>query len=204
MIYLHEYRERRNNGDIKHIVMPSPVAQYERAMYEYLDARELDYNLARSNGWYASITRGPRIIIPCINTAGFNYWQARSMTNHPIRYDSPPIPRKDSIVFLWAVGKKDTIVITEGPCDALAAAEWFPAIAIMGGSPSEEVMEHIRRKVRELGFRRVVLVPDRDNMEFLDKFMEFREDATLHVALPRAKDLAAMPRWEREKLFNTL
>src|SRR5574338_1697990 len=126
-MYEHEFRERKNNGVITHVPMPVQHNQYGKDMYEYLESRDLSFDLAEANGWYPTWHRGPRIVIPCINSANFNYWQARAMYEHPIRYDSPAIPRKDSIVFLWPKENHrlggSTAVITEGPMDALAAAE---------------------------------------------------------------------------------
>src|SRR5690242_14335090 len=117
MMYDHEHRERKNDGQIKHLVMPPKFIEHNGLMYTYLAERDLDYDLAVSNGWYPTVSRGPRIVIPCVNSLRFNYWQARAMLDHPIRYDSPAIPRKDSIVLLWPRKRKasGTIIITEGP-----------------------------------------------------------------------------------------
>ena len=212
MIYDHERRERKEGCEIKHVAMPPLDPRGRALMYSYLSERELDYELAVSNGWYPTFSKGYRVVIPCINSAKFNYWQARAMLDHPLRYDSPAIPRKDSIVLLWPrmnldhvydFDKHRTVVITEGPMDALAAAEWHPAIAIMGGCPSQEVLEFIDRKTEELGLTSWVLVPDRDNLEFVEKFLRY-DGLGVTVALPTGKDLAGMPRWEREKLLGKL
>jgi hypothetical protein len=200
--YDHERKERKNDGEIQYIIMPKPMPSYQALMYSYLQERDLDYELAMANGWYATVSRGPRIVIPCINSARFNYWQARAMQDHPIRYDSPPIARKDSIVFLWPKVRKPAgvVIITEGPMDALAGAEFAPAIALMGGCPSQEVLDFVEEKTNELGLDKWVIVPDNDNLCMIETFL--KHDKGLQVVMPIGKDLAGMPRWERQKLLG--
>lgn len=205
MIYDHERRERREPSEIKHVAMPPLDPKGRALMYSYLTERELDYELAVSNGWYPTLSKGPRVVIPCVNSAKFNYWQARAMLDHPLRYDSPAIPRKDSIVLLWPKGLgriSSSVVITEGPMDALAAAEWHPSIALMGGAPSSEVMEFIEQKTSKLALDNWVVVPDNDNLALVDTFLN--HDHPVLACLPSGKDLAGMPRWEREKLLGKL
>ena len=206
-MYDHEHRERKNNGEIQHLVMPARDLKQSGLMYAYLSDRELDYELALANGWYPTMSRGPRVVIPCINSAKFNYWQARDITGtHPLRYDSPAIPRKDSIVFLWppkesgalSLARKSSVVITEGPMDALAAAEFLPAIALMGGAPSQEVISFVESKTSELGLDYWIIVPDNDNTALVESFIA---GGRVEIRLPSGKDLAGMPRWEREKLL---
>ncbi len=199
--YDHERRERKEPRDIQHIVMPKFDVHTSALMYKYLTNRELSYQTAVINGWYPTVSRGPRVVIPCINTDKFNYWQARALTDHPLRYDSPPIPRKDSIVFLLPIGKalRPQVAITEGPMDALAAAEFMPAIALMGGKPSQEVSDHIKKLTKELGLSKAILIPDQDNFGLLDSFVA--QDYVVEARIPTGKDLAEMPRWEREKLL---
>lgn len=202
-MYDHEHRERKNDGEIQHLVMPARDLKQSGLMYAYLNDRELDYELALANGWYPTVSRGPRVVIPCINSARFNYWQARDITGtHPLRYDSPAIPRKDSIVFLWPKERKPggSVIITEGPMDALAAAEFLPAVALMGGSPSLEVMEFVEEKTSQLGLNHWVIVPDNDNTAMVETFI--KHDRGIEILLPSGKDLAGMPRWEREKLIR--
>jgi hypothetical protein len=204
-MYDHDVRERANNGEIVYMPMPPVRRQFQPAMYAYLNDRELDYELATANGWYSTEARGARIVIPCVNSARFNYWQARAMGDHPLRYDSPPIPRKDSIVFLWPRTRKPsgTVIITEGPMDALAAAgEGWPAIALMGGKPNEEVLTFVSHKTGELGLNHWVIVPDNDNLEMLESFLA--HDKGLEVITPTGKDLAGMPQWERARLLGGL
>ncbi len=203
-MYDHERKERKDGGEIKFIPMPPRDARGAALMYSYLSERDLDYELAVANGWYPAMVRGPRVVIPCVNSAKFNYWQARALLDHPLRYDSPAIPRKDSIVFLWPIEKCrcNSVVITEGPMDALAAAEYHPAIALMGGKPSAEVMAFIEAKTSFLGLNQWVIVPDNDNTELIDSFLE--HDAGVTIALPTGKDLAGMPAWERKKLLGRL
>jgi hypothetical protein len=200
-MYDHERRERKNDGEVKHIAMPTPRPKVQQLVDAYLLNRGLDHRLAKANGWYPTIDGGARVVIPCINTAGFNYWQARTVDGHPLRYDSPAIPRKDSIVLLIPSGTRkrwETLVVCEGPCDALAAAEFYPAVALMGGTPSEEVVDHVYRQRESLGLSRVVIIPDQDNIKLLDYF------PTKYVRVPSTKDLAGMPRWERTRLLTSL
>jgi hypothetical protein len=206
MIYDHERRERKNNGEIKHVAMPLNYVSYQQQVDAYLLNRGLDHKLAKANGWYPTYTKESfRVVIPCINTAGFNYWQARTIEDHPIRYDSPAIPRKDSIVLLFPRGPRrhwETLVVCEGPCDALAAAEFYPAVAIMGGTPSEEVTNHVQKIKNELGMSRLLIIPDKDNIELVAYFPATHYDVSF--LLPTTKDLAGMPRWERSKLLTSL
>lgn len=202
MIYDHEKKERANNGEVTYLPMPAPRPDISPMMLAYLHDRELSYQLARGNGWYPTLSKGARIVIPCVNSIGFHYWQARSMVNDPLRYDSPPIPRRDSIVMLWPQKQNPnalhTVVITEGPMKSLAAAEFYPSIATMGAAPSEEVLEHIKRKIIALGLTDVWIVPDLDAPEFIDNFRELNPK----IVMPTCKDLDQMPRWEREKLLG--
>lgn len=204
-MYDHEYKEKKNKDrEIVHVPMPAP--EWFRWGYNfelYLDKRQLDPELALLNGWYPS---NNRIVIPCINSAGFNYWQARAMDNNPLRYDSPAIPRKDSIVFLWSsLPPSGTVIICEGPMDALAAAKFYPAIAVMGGTPNEEVLDFIGKKTKELGLAKVILIPDQDNLRFTEYFMSGTFDcASKRLIIPTHKDLAAMPRWERKQLLANI
>src|SRR5690349_1767197 len=202
-MYDHEQRERREPREIQHVVMPPRDLRQSALMYCYLSDRDLDYELAVANGWYPTVAKGPRVVIPCINSAKFNYWQARTLLDHPLRYDSPPIPRKDSIVFLWPrsgqITTGDAVVITEGPMDALAAAELYPAIALMGGMPSQEVMNFVACFTSGLGLVRWILVPDNDNTALVESLLAYEG---LQVIIPAGKDLAGMPAWERKKLLG--
>jgi hypothetical protein len=204
MRYDHEMRERQEPREIQHVVMPVKDPRGSALMYSYLTERELDYELAVANGWYPTVSKGPRVVIPCINSARFNYWQARAMLDHPLRYDSPAIPRKDSIVFLMAGSRQyegsGKVAITEGPMDALAASEFMPAIAVMGGKPSQEVLAFIEQKTEQLGLHEWVIIPDADNPEFIDSFTA--SDHGVLVVRPSGKDLAGMPAWERKKLLE--
>jgi hypothetical protein len=214
-MYDHERRERKNDGEVKHINMPlrlhEPDAQPK--VDAYLLNRGLDHKLARANGWYPTEGRGSiRVVIPCVNTAGFNYWQARTIEDHPLRYDSPAIPRKDSIVLLlprdargelnYDVHLGKTLVVCEGPCDALAAAEFYPAVALMGGTPNVEVTDHVHKVKTDLGLSRLLIIPDKDNISLIDYFPATSYDVSF--LLPTTKDLAGMPRWERTKLLTSI
>jgi hypothetical protein len=205
-MYDHERRERKHDGEVKHVPMPYHRREYQQMVDAYLLNRGLDSKLALVNGWYPAVSRESlRVVIPCINTAGFNYWQARTIEDHPLRYDSPAIPRKDSIVLLIPRRPRkrwETLVVCEGPCDALAAAEFYPAVALMGGTPSVEVTDHVHKIKTDLGLSRLLIIPDKDNIELIEYFPATSYDVSF--LLPTTKDLAGMPRWERTKLLTSI
>lgn len=171
MIYLHERQEKTKKWTGPRPGFPQPDWSMRKMMIEYLVARQLSYILAKDNGWFpAYYKNAPRIVIPCSNSAGIAYFQARDMTGKAkLRYASPPASRQDSIVVVWpgcALGStiKGTVIV-EGPCDALAAAEFgYLSIALMGNDPPEEVIQHIVATVKGK-FEPVIVIPDLDHLE---------------------------------------
>ncbi|MCI0561510.1 MAG: toprim domain-containing protein, partial [Nitrososphaera sp.] len=150
MRYQHETRERKDKRPLVGAEMPVLDHRLWPKMKEYLASRELDFDLAKSNGWYPSHDAGdlfPRIVIPAMNKAGRSYWQARDMSGKAMkRYQSPKVPRGDSIIQTWPANKMHyrSFAIVEGPMDALAAAQTgLPGISLMGCNPTEETFKYL-------------------------------------------------------------
>lgn len=149
MNYAHERGERRQGRTpTKPVVLPPLSTAHWPHMRAYLRKRGLSPPLAEVNGWYPTLDRysTPRIVIPAqslLNT--WPYYQARAMDDNPKRYDSPSAPRGDALVVCYPDLKDmDHVVVVEGPMDALAAAECgYVGIALMGNTPSDEVLRHI-------------------------------------------------------------
>jgi len=58
----------------------------------------------------------------------------------------------------------------------------------------------MHRQSEILGFTKWLIIPDRDNISLVSLLYE--EGRDFEVITPTTKDLAAMPRWEREKLLG--
>ena len=169
MIYHHEQQEKTKKWTGLRPGFPEIDRHWLPLMKMYLLDRQLSYIRAKDNGWYPAFYKGtPRIVIPCSNSAGVSYFQARDMTGKAkLRYASPPASRQDSIVAVWpdsGTRIKGTVIV-EGPMDALAAAEFnYLGIALMGNDPSEEVIQHIVELVKGK-FEPAIVVPDLDHLE---------------------------------------
>lgn len=171
MIYLHERQEKTKKwmGPRPGFPKPDLSSNMRHMMMEYFVARQLPYWLAKDNGWYPAYYKdAARIIIPCSNSTGVSYFQARDMTGKAkLRYASPPTSRQDSIVIVWPVVGimvKGTVIV-EGPMDALAAAEFnYIGIALMGNDPPDIVIERIVATVKDK-FEPVIVIPDLDHLE---------------------------------------
>src|SRR2546427_2703926 len=142
------------------------------AMQAYLEKRSLSYTEAARCGWYPAWARGPRIIIPCVRMDGLNFWQGRLMDAGHIgcdlanlkRWDSPHGPRGDALCYLPTHGSK-TMVIVEGPMDALAAAmTGVSSIATLGIGAPGPVLAHAANIVRSGFYNQVIIIPDRDEV----------------------------------------
>jgi hypothetical protein len=118
-----------------------------KAFSIYLKDRHLNPMLAMANAWYPSEEAGDhevRIVIPGTNSRKYNYWQARAINKTArIRYQSPRVPRTDSIIAVYpACHAWSAVVLCEGPMDALAAADLgYVSIALMGNRPSADVLK---------------------------------------------------------------
>ena len=189
-------------------VLPAYCARLGDQARDYLESRDLDPLLAGHNGWYPSDMDVPRIVIPCMNTAGICYWQARRMDDsQDLRYDSPTYPRGDSIVVVYPEERRPSprLFIFEGPMDALAAAAFGHAgVALMGNNPDPEAIDNI---VRCFGRTHApfVIVPDNDDLaagtQLLGNFAT-RGVVTKVALLTGGKDLCDLSIPSRDKFLQ--
>lgn len=189
---------------------PMPArSEDQRNMYWYLASRDLNDDLARINGWYETNCANDdysRIVIPCTNSAGRAYWQARYTGTLATvkRYQSPKYAAEDSIVVVWPNGKTVTkAVVVEGPMDALAAAMCnMVGVGIMGNRPNDAVIRNI---LAVLPIQDFIVVPDLDSVAaggFISGKIAL-PGRRVTVRLPvGAKDLSRMRQDEREKLLH--
>ena len=164
MFYTHERRTEK--APVINAPMPKASGGHDQGdVDKYLSSRLLSPLLAKRNGWYPSRDAGDaalRVVIPCTNSLRYNYWQARAIDKWvSIRYQSPRCARTDSIVVVYPdVISSNSVVIVEGPMDALAAAMLgFKAVAVMGNTPSNSVLDFL---VREVAGTKYLLVADSD------------------------------------------
>jgi hypothetical protein len=155
-VYHHERAERKRRfNQAAYDRYPDP-AQDPASTAEYLGylrERKLSAALATRNGWYISTSANDdhlRVVIPAVKSPLYQgtFWQARATdpTVTP-RYTSPYAPRDDALVVVWPAKEADSVVLVEGPFDALAVAECgMLGIAIMGVNPTQGTAEHIVRK----------------------------------------------------------
>jgi DNA primase len=182
-------------------------------MRGYLAGRDLSFECAQVNLWYPSFFKdeSPRIVIPCTNSSGFPYFQARAMDSNPSRYESPWYPRMDSLVVVFPIVESDNekAVIVEGPMDALAAGGvGHLGIGLMGANPNESQIYHLIRllKSRSLGNapKEILVVPDQDSPELGPMLISYLAQSKIksEIRLPEGKDLAAMAISKRKELLR--
>jgi hypothetical protein len=211
-----EKYERSESSAAPSIYYPFHDGTLDGAMFDYLEGRGLSFPLAVDYGWYPAYYNGPRVIVPCIRTDSYNFWQGRlielaSFEGIPRedfewkRWDSPSGPRGDALCFL-PVQESNTIVLVEGPMDALAAAEaGASAVAILGATPPRSVVGHIVSLVQRGAYRRRIIVPDLDAVGPWVKLQQRLGMAGVYFQLKmdaRYKDLASMPLEERKWLLE--
>lgn len=198
-MYWHEVDEQstRRRGE-RRVSAPYPPRAEELwpQFDQYLSDRGLDPALARVNNWYPSTSAGdavPRIVIPCTNSAGAGYWQARAMQVTDKRYQSPSVTRGDSVVVVWPTGDPRAVVVVEGPMDALAAAgEGCLGVALMGNTPPARVLNFVSTLASSLP---VLVVGDSDALREASHTagaLAIRGRKTQLVMLQGAKDLAEL------------
>lgn len=208
-------RYERYNGltqnEIVSIWFPDVKESLQDGMDEYLRRRNLDGALARHFGWYPAWYNGPRIIIPCVRTDPYNFWQGRLIegvfnfaTDDFKRWDSPHGPRGDAVAYLGGLGKN--LVVVEGPMDALAATLCrADAVAILGLTPPASVFLHLAKIAA--GYDKITLVSDLDGIGMWTKI---QHGLTKYGVLCRLvspspfKDLAEAPQSERERIVNQM
>lgn len=200
MEYAHERGERRQGlTPTKPVVLPPLSTAHWPQMKAYLRKRGLSPPLAEHNGWYPTVDRysTPRIVIPAyslLNT--WSYYQARAMDNNPKRYDSPSAPRGDAVIVCYPqTASRDPLVLVEGPMDALAAAECgYASIALMGNTPNDAVLVHVREIAA--GYGGIIVLSDVDAVgeavEVTRRLWTAGNLATLRT-IRGYKDLAEVP-----------
>jgi hypothetical protein len=213
MIYHHERGEaawKTYKGPVPDMPSGRVEPWLVKIFYGYMTARGLDPKLAQENGWYPADMDVPRLVIPCTNTMGTPYWQARAMdSTTALRYDSPRAPRGDSVVVVWSHNSDLTsrAVIVEGPLDALAAAAFgYLGVAVMGNNPAQEALDNI---VRMFGRTHTpfLILPDMDHEEFgatLVAAFASRGVAANMATLRGGKDLCELSLWARGLFFELL
>lgn len=168
-MYLHEkyWDPQQKIRLVPPVIYPKKEPMILGRMKEYLTTRGLDYGLAFKYGWYPALYNGPRVIVPCASTIAL-WWQGRLIDHHlPTeiaakwkRWDSPVGWRGDAVCYLQVVDA-DTILIVEGPLDALKAAMLgYSAIATLGTTPGLTAIKHIASISKD--YSRRLLLPDTD------------------------------------------
>lgn len=193
------------------VIYPEKRPGLVDAMKRYLKGRNLNHNVAFDEGWYPAVSRGPRIIIPATRTAG-RFWQGRLMDNLVNaeqaeefgwkRWDSPLGSRGDAVVLLGQDRGRGTLVIVEGPLDALAAAgSGCVGLATMGVQPSLDALYHVVTIGHR--YKRCIIVPDRDELGGWVKIQNRLGLLGLKTEIrqPWAKDLADMEPEDRERIL---
>lgn len=209
-MYLHELEDHdiaRKARRPRSAPFPGVSPEYWPTFDKYLKARGLNPALARENKWYPSISAGdsePRIVIPATNTTFHGYWQARAMTDVEKRYQSPAVPRGDSLIVVWPVGlHPERVAVVEGPMDALAAAdvENTVGIALMGNQPNDKILSHVTMISSSLP---ILVVGDSDAMREATQTvaaLAMRGRNTKLVMLNGAKDIAELNLDQRRKVL---
>jgi hypothetical protein len=210
MIYSHELKERsekKRSGPRP--AMPALYKNGKIGMFSYLSERKLSFELAEANKWYPTKDDygDVRIVIPCSNSLGVPYWQARAVfDNTELRYSSPFATREDSICIVWPADlSKRTAVVVEGPMDALAAAgAGAIGFALMGNTPNPEVFAFLETHLKAVRPKKLLVIPDLDTPQMAGVVLSRLAGSGLRAwaKMPSAKDLAAMLPEEREKLIG--
>jgi len=216
MTYQHEVKERKQKPlTINTEAPPAPLKEQWALdmMREYLEGRGLSYERALENGCFTISRKGKRLYIPARSLIqGHVYWQARTIEQHCVRWDSPAVPRRDALIVMYGPLKDkaglDRLVIVEGPMDALAVAslDLHIGIALMGISPSQEALDHVFHYVRCFNPRDIVCVADKDQIGGMCKvqgYLAMRQVASRLVVPLAHKDIACYSVEERKVLLDT-
>lgn len=185
-----------------------PELYGSEAMLEaYLGGRGLSSLVALENGWYFSTKAGDhhaRVVIPCTNTKGYVYWQARAIDpSVQRRYQSPSYASSDSLAVVWPTHGSRVAALVEGPMDALAAAEaGVVGVATMGKRPSDEQLAHF---VKLFASYSLLIIPDRGDIEAGSATatrLALGHGRYAPLVVPLGKDLAALPVEQRRGLLG--
>lgn len=220
-MYYHEQREDKHSDP--NTVWPemSDKGKDFDSCKAYLVDRKLSWDIAEANGWYPSRQANDatlRVVIPAVSAApGHVYWQARSVLPNAIRYQSPRGPRMDALVRVLPLALSESVVvgqdtdrtiqpcavITEGPMDALAAADLgFISYALMGMQPPSTTLDHLARKLQR---RPCLLCFDNEaeaQAQGLQVCLALASRGIRSIVCPLpAKDLAAMTPAERRRVL---
>lgn len=222
----HGFNDPGDHGDDKpkpystKLPAMSHEAEDWRAWRRYLMQRGLEPHVARANAWYPSRQAGDdylRCVIPATSRDRKNrFWQARLIDGKAPegakRYQSPAAKRGDALIVVHPEydpfgpePRARGTVLVEGPFDALAAAELgFVGVALMGNSPSEEILDHAKYWLEETP--PAILVTDQDAVvagaDVGWKLLVHHGLKSLSVLSPYPyKDLAEMPLAERRRLL---
>lgn len=196
------------------VYRPEPDWSLAERMSIYLNKRELSFGLAQFNGWYPSSKAGdslPRVVIPATSRSPVNkFWQARVLGEGEPRYQSPPNARGDALVITRpSLPWRRVVAVVEGPMCALAAADLgMVGIAFMG-SVNDELISHLAEHLCSV---RTYLIADLDATDKMARIMDllleqFPKDTVYKISLMTVypwKDLAEVPRKEREARFKTV
>lgn len=195
--YPHEVREQRREParSGRPRPRPRPAEDLLAAQDAYLSRRGLDPSTARFNGWYPSRNAGDsaaRIVIPA-SPPELGFWQARAIDPaEPKRYQSPHSPRENAVIVVWPPRGARTLVLCEGPMDALAAAALgYLGVALMGNMPPSSCFDYI---AQQWPGREVLVAPDKDAPDAGARWLAdltAREMNARLILLP-AKDLASL------------
>ena len=210
-MYQHELGEHKEKRKLVPARMPveAESAHDWQTMKEYLRRRGLSYETACHNGWYPSDCAGDsnlRIVMPATNSVNMAYWQARSVYDKDPRYQSPNVPRGDSVLQVWPLHMdyNPVAILCEGPMDALAAAtHGIRGIALMGNNPTAETLHMLSTMLDADDV--VTYFADRDaikeSIEIVKSLQKLGIYATVSDPSPY-KDLASVPVKQREKVLQ--
>ena len=211
MYYTHEQQEGKKNIHPMCTALP-PMAVDQEAEFlcnEYLLKRELDPELAQDNGWFPSREAGDsflRMVIPAqTHKAGHIYFQARDVTGKAfLRYQSPKGSRHEALIKVMPNSEPKGIVVLEGPCCSLAAAQaGYIGYALMGMNPSKATLMHLALLIQDTPLLKTLVCLDRGEVANAIKVSTFLASQGYQTALAELpeKDLAqCLPKIRRKFL----
>jgi len=179
--------QKQVKAPAKPFVLPLLCVEQSQAMEAYLTGRNLDFGIAKDNGWYPTVhRREPGVVIRSISRSlpGLGFYQVRFFSeSFYLRYDSPKGNRLDALGVVKGRGSSKTLVVCEGPMDALAAAgvPGCDGVCTFGANPSQAQLDHLDHVTRD--YPSVIICPDKDAPEFAGKVV---------LACPNVKRIGMM------------